>query len=511
MSASTELPGSLRRNPELDYSSPRALLDSLERRPPRRQFVRMRQADDHRALAALARDERVARLARGPQAVRLLWEVCQIPDFRNVMDEGHTRLLARIFNHLSGPEQRLPEAWVASQVSALDRPEGEVETLLGRIAHIRTWTYVSHRSSWLADSDHWQGQTRAVEDRLSDALHERLTQRFVDRRAAVLARHDPEDLLAEVTESGEVLVQGLLAGRLDGFRFVPDPEVREESRGLLAAANRALRADIDDRVSRFVAETRPPCVLTEAAHIAWRGSLVARLVAGEDLLSPRVEILPSNLLSAPLREAVRRRLAAWLDELLRETLGPLFSAREAELSGPARGLVFSVTESLGSVSRRVVAPQILSLSRSDRRELAALRLRLGRLAVFMPGLLTPEAIRLRGLLWGVRHGFSAAPPPDGRASAPLDPSLPPPLYAATGYQRLGSRAVRVDRLERLAAAAFRQARQGPFAATRELAAVAGCRPEDLAALLADLGFTADGQGRFARRERRRRGPRRRRP
>ncbi len=450
------------------------------------------------------------RLARGPETVRLLWEVCQVPDFRNVMDEGHTRLLARIFCHLSGPEHRLPEAWVASQVSSLDRTEGDVETLLARIAHIRTWTYVSHRSRWLADSGHWQGLTRAVEDRLSDALHERLTQQFVDRRAAVLARHDPEDLIAEVTESGEVLVQGLLAGRLDGFRFAPDPEVQEESRGLLAAANRALRADIGDRVGRFVAAPRPACVLTDAAHIAWQGSLVARLVAGEDLLSPRVEVLSSNLLSARLRESVRRRLAVWLDELQRKILALLYGARGAELSGPARGLVFSVTESLGSVPRRAVARQILSLSRSDRRELAGLRIRLGRLAVFMPGLLTPEAIRLRGLLWGVRHGFPDAALPDGRASMPLDPSLPSALYPATGYQLLGSRAVRVDRLESLAAAAFHQARQGPFAATPSLAAVAGCRPEELTALLVGLGFTPNGEGRFVRRERRHRGPRRRR-
>ncbi len=66
-------------------------------------------------------------------------------------------------------------------------------TLSGRLAQIRTWTYAAHRPGWVKDSAHWQAQTRAVEDRLSDALHEMLTQRFIDRRTSVLMRSLRED------------------------------------------------------------------------------------------------------------------------------------------------------------------------------------------------------------------------------------------------------------------------------------------------------------------------------
>ena len=487
------------RSSELDFGSPEALLRSLEQPPPAPQLVRVRQAEDHRALSALARDQEVARVARGPEAVRLLWEVCQIPDFRNTMDAAHARLLGRIYRHLSGPARRLPESWVAAQVAALDRTEGDVEMLLSRIAGIRTWTYVSHRAHWLSDASHWQDRTRGVEDRLSDALHERLTQQFVDRRAAVLARHDPGELIAAVTETGEVLIQGLLAGRLDGFRFVPDPQVRQESRGLLAVANRALRAHVGDRVGRLVEDADDAFALTIGGQIAWRGAPVARLLDTGDPLSPGVAVLPSDLLSTPLREDLRRRLAAWTSSHLRVALGPLFRAREASLSASARGLVFSLTDTLGLVPRRTVVPQLAALSPTDRRELARLGVRIGRLCVHVPGLLRPESLRLRRLVWGLRHDSTGLPLPEGRPSELLDPRVPAATYWACGYLPVEGLAVRADRLERLASEAWRLVRAGSFTATPELAGIVGRRPEEVSGLLAALGFVLGTDGRFARR------------
>ncbi|HYN04710.1 MAG TPA: helicase-related protein, partial [Vicinamibacteria bacterium] len=213
------------RTDALDFFSPLALLGSLDRPPPHPFLLRMRHAEDQAALAALTRDADVMALARDPDAVRLLWEVCRVPDFQGVVSEGHTRLLSRVFRFLREPAGRIPEDFLASHVKDIDRAEGDVETLLGRIAAIRTWTYISHRASWVPDPRFWQERTRAVEDRLSDALHGRLTQEFVDRPGTVIARHDPSELVTSVGGEGEGLVQGLRAGVLDGFRFRPDREV----------------------------------------------------------------------------------------------------------------------------------------------------------------------------------------------------------------------------------------------------------------------------------------------
>ncbi|HSB62154.1 MAG TPA: helicase-related protein, partial [Vicinamibacteria bacterium] len=484
------------RSSELDLSSPGRLLASLERQPPRPELLRMRQADDHRALAALAADPEVAARARGPEGVGLLWEVCRVPDFQSVMSEAHTRLLARMFHHLSGPGRRLPEDWVAAQVRDLDRTEGDVDALLERIAAIRTWTYVSHRPGWLSDAAHWQERTRAVEDRLSDALHERLTQQFVDRPSAVIARYDPSELVTVVAEGGEVLVQGLRAGVLEGFRFVPDRAVREGSKGLLAAANRTLRGGMRERVAALAQDPDPAFALDPSGHVLWRGAPVARLAAGESVLAPQVEVLPSELLDPPLREPVRRRVASWLDAQLGARLGPLLAAREAPLSGPARGLAFVLAEGLGAVPRRQVAAQVAALSAEDRRALARLGVTLGRLTVFVPGLLRPDALRLREQLFRIRHGGPRVPAPAGLPSVPLDPALSSAFYAACGYQAAGPRAVRVDRLDRVAAAAARLSREGPFTLPLEFGSALGCPASEVRAVLAAIGYVERG-GRFA--------------
>jgi ATP-dependent RNA helicase SUPV3L1/SUV3 len=486
------------RNPELSLDSPQALLRSLERRPPDPCLVRMRQADDQRALSALIGDPEIVRLARGREAVGLLWEVCRVPDFRNVMDEGHTRLLGQIFKHLRA-SAHLPEDWVAGQVTALDRSEGDVDALLSRIAHIRTWTYLAHRPGWLRDAVHWQQRSRAVEDRLSDALHERLTQQFVDHRVGALMRHDARDRPAEVSDSGEVLIQGLLAGRLEGFRFTPDSEVEARSRSLLAATNRALRASIADRVARFEGEGDDAFALTVGGQIAWRGAAVARLIAGEQALFPGVELLPSELLDSRLRERVRRRLTGWLAAHLATKLGTLFRLRDAAVAPAARGVVFSLLAGLGSVPRRQVARQLKALSPADRHQLSRLGVALGQRAVFLPTLLGPDKTRLRSLLWAVRERRHDLPLPEGRHSWPCDASVPAAYLPATGYMRVGQRAIRIDRLEHLLAVLRRHERGGQPAGSDELVSLAGCRREEIGEILAGLGWGSDGEGRIVRR------------
>jgi ATP-dependent RNA helicase SUPV3L1/SUV3 len=483
------------RSSELDYASAPALLASLERRPPHEWMRRMTDADDHRALRALLQDADVAGRLRGPESVRLLWDVCQVPDFEGTRSDGHTRLLAACFRHLSGPARRLPESWVAESVRDLDRQDGPLDLLLARLAGIRTWTYLAHRAGWLSDAAHWQERTRAVEDRLSDALHERLTEEYVDRPATILLRYDPAELITVVTDGGEVLVQGLRAGTVEGFRFRPDPALREGSKGLLAAANRTLRTVIRDRVKALAEDADDAVALLASGVLAWRGASVARLAAGDATLAPQVEVFASDLLDGPLREQVRRRLASWLERHVRALLAPLFVLRDEAPPGTARGLAFALGESLGTLARRSVAAQVAALTPDERRALARLGVTLGRLSVFLPALLRPDILRLRARLFVVRHGGPSAPAPDGIPSVPVDPSLPSAFYAACGYERVGPRAIRVDRLDRVVASLARLARGGPFPMPPETAKLLGVPPNEIASVLAALGYVERG-GRF---------------
>jgi ATP-dependent RNA helicase SUPV3L1/SUV3 len=488
------------RTDELDFFSPLSLLGSLDREPPHPFLLRMRHAEDQQALAGLTRDSETMDLARDPESVRLLWEVCQVPDFQGVVTEGHTRVLARVFAFLRGPSGRIAEDFLAARVKELDRTDGDVETLLGRIAGIRTWTYISNRSSWVPDPRFWQQRTRAAEDRLSDALHERLTQQFVDRHGTVIARHDPSELVTSVGADGEVLVQGLRAGVLEGFRFRPDRAVREGSRGLLAAANRALRDLVRERVEALERDESSRFSLGPGAEVLWQGAGVARLVAGESPLAPQVEVLASDLLDPPLRERLRRRLAAWLDAHLQSVLGPLFALRDGAPAGAARGLAFALAEGLGAVPRRTVARQVAALTPDERRDLGRLGVTTGRLAVFLRSLLQPEAMRLRARLYWVHAGRSAEAGPDGAPSVPRDARQPSAFYLACGYFPAGPCAVRLDRVEHAAAVASRLSRAGPFFPPRELPSILGCRPDEVPAILSAVGYV-ERDGRLERRPR----------
>ena len=402
--------------------------------------------------------------------MRLLWEVCQIPDFRKVLSDAHTRLLSQIYRHLMTPEARLPEEWVAKQVARMDKTEGDIDTLVSRIAHIRTWTYISHRPDWLTDPRHWQERARAIEDKLSDALHERLTQRFVDRRSAVLARTlaGGGELLAAVTAAGEVLVEGHHVGRLEGFHFTLDPEVREDDvRAFMSAARRALKDEIGRRVRLLEQAADDTIELRPDGVLCWQGHPVARLGSGPSILTPLVVPLHDDLFESGQRDRVRARLTRWVEAFIKDRLAPLFRLRDAELSGPARGLAFQLSESLGGLSRPGLELLIGGLSKADRQALAKLGVRLATSQVFMPALIKPRAVETRGLLWAVLHGGHAAmplpppTPPAGRVSVATD-AVPPDFWEAVGYPPMGPRALRADILERLERELYKRSSEGPL-------------------------------------------------
>ncbi|MCG8435727.1 MAG: helicase, partial [Gammaproteobacteria bacterium] len=239
------------RNSELDYSSLDALSASLQRPPTQAGLVRARNADDVIALEMLSRDSEISAIATSTAAIKRLWDVCQIPDYRNITGGDHATLLGRIYGFLMSDAGVIPADWMAQQLDYADRIDGDIDTLANRIAHVRTWTFIANRSNWLDDAETWRGKSRAIEDRLSDALHERLTQRFIDRRTSVLMKRlrEKDELMAE-TNDGRVLVEGEFVGRLEGFRFMPDnASDHAQGKALRAASMKVVAREISARAS----------------------------------------------------------------------------------------------------------------------------------------------------------------------------------------------------------------------------------------------------------------------
>jgi ATP-dependent RNA helicase SUPV3L1/SUV3 len=502
------------RNTALDFSSIGALQASLAETPKENGLTRAPIAEDILVLEHAARDDDIRALATTRAAVERLWDVCQVPDYRKISPATHAELATTLYGFLMR-EGAIPTDWFARQVDQADHADGDIDTLSNRIAHIRTWTFAANRPDWLADPEHWQGVTRAVEDKLSDALHERLTERFVDRRTSVLMRRLRENTVLEtdISKSGEVVVEGHAIGRLDGFMFTPDASsAGSEAKALAGAAQKALAGEIDARATRLAQAPDGQFVLATDGAIRWIGQPVGKLVAGEGVLKPRVRIIADEHLTGAPRDAVQARLDLWLKTHIERLLETLFRLSAAEdVTGMARGIAFQLTEALGVLDRQQVAEEVKGLDQTARATLRKYGVRFGAYHIYMPPLLKPAPRVLAAQLFALKHagpetkGIEAIEQlaGSGRTSIAADKDIPKLLYRTAGYRVCGERAVRVDILERLAdlirpALAWRSGSVGVkppgaidgfgFTVTVGMTSLAGCSGENFASVLRSLGY-----------------------
>lgn len=504
------------RNRKLDFSSIADLVTSLEQAPDNPVLVKAPLATDQRAFTTMASLVDIKDRVGSADRVEALWQVAQVPDYRKIAPANHADLLATMFRDICD-DGHIDEDWFANQVKQTDNAEGDIDALSNRIAHIRTWTYVSNRKSWLQDAAHWQAETRAIENRLSDALHERLTKRFVDRRTSVLMKRLRENTMleAEIAPSGAVMVEGHHVGELSGFRFTADAAADgPDAKAARAAAQKALASEIEARARRIGAAPNADIVLDSDGTLRWIGAPVGRLTNGETALKPRVILLADELLNGTARDGVVQRLERWIAHHIDTLLKPIVDLADAEdLSGLGRGIAFRLVEQLGTVDRREIANDLRQLDQDQRAQLRRKGVRFGAHHVFIPALLKPAPANLICLLWALAHdGMEAAGREDilaalsaGRTSMPVDPSFDTVLYRLAGFRPLGNKAVRVDMLERLAdfirpASGWRFDGQKPskrpdgawdgggFMITPAMLSILGASAEDMAAVLQGLGY-----------------------
>jgi ATP-dependent RNA helicase SUPV3L1/SUV3 len=502
------------RNTALDFSSVGALQASLAETPKQNGLTRAPLAEDILVLEHAVRDEDIRSLATTRQAVERLWDVCQVPDYRKISPATHAELATTLYGFLMR-EGTIPVDWFAHQVEQADRAEGDIDTLSNRIAHIRTWTFAANRPDWLVDPEHWQGVTRAVEDKLSDALHERLTERFVDRRTSVLMRRLRENAVLEtdISKSGEVVVEGHAIGRLDGFMFTPAASAAgSEAKALASATQKALAGEIDGRATRLAQAADGQFVLASDGIIRWLGQPVGKLFAAEESLKPRVRIIADEHLTGAPRDGVQARLDLWLKSHIERLLEPLFRLAAAEdITGIARGVAFQLMEALGVLERQKVADEVKGLEQPARATLRRYGVRFGAYHIYLPALLKPAPRVLATQLWALKHGGTEKKgleaieqlAASGRTSIATDEQISKPLYRIAGYRVCGARAVRVDILERLAdlmrpALAWRSGAAGAkppgaidgfgFTVTGGMTSLAGCSGENFASVLRSLGY-----------------------
>ncbi|MCL6698894.1 helicase [Sphingomonas sp. NSE70-1] len=505
------------RSADLDFTSVTDLIASLEAKSDDPLLKPAPLAIDLAVLKLLAEDPAIA--ATKASRARKLWAVCGLPDFRKVGPMHHARMIRRLFSYI-GEGGHIPHEWFAAEVTRLDNVAGDIEALADRLAGIRSWAYISQRSDWLADPPKWAERTRAVEARLSDALHERLTQRFVDRRTAVLVRdigaRGSDALPVTVAADGEVSVGPEPIGHLSGFEFRVDPLARlADKRLLLAAAERRLGDELDRRAAALCAAPDTEFRLVEEAGglaIGWDGHVLARLAPGRSLLEPAVRTARAlDRLSAERRTRLRSRLEKWVEAQISRhvpALRMLSNAAADPKSTPGvRALAAMLVDAGGQLPRRSIAAQLSALDKADRHALHRLRVRLGALDVYVQSLLKPAAQQWRAALLSVRAGQPMPRLPEPSA-AMLDGSADA-RGAALAFRRLGTDWLRIDLADRLATHAHHVRQHGgEDPVDRPLATSLGLDEPTVRHLMAEVGFVPAGESWAWRGHRR---PRRREP
>ena len=479
------------RNHRLDFSNLPSLIRSLEATPSREGLNLSAQAIDEIALKRFAEDEDVAHRVRDRVALERLWEVCQTPDFRKQSPDEHLRLLRALFDNLTTGRRRMPEDWMQGQFKGLDRIDGEIDTLATRLSGVRTLAYVANRPDWLVDPAHWQGVTHALEDRLSDALHEKLMARFIDRRTSVLMRQlgDRAEMLAGVAEDGAVTVEGHYVGRLNGLSFeAPKAASSLEEKALRGAAQRAVGPEVTRRLGRLAGEPDEAFSVMPDGAVLWQGAAAGVLTDGG-----KVRLL-GELGPEAARERARQRLQAFVAAERERRLDPLVRLErgmaEGKVRGLPRGIGHRLAEAGGLLDRRLVETDLKALSQAERRALRMLGVRIGAFSLFMPGLLAPEALAFAQAL----AGGTWRPPADSLSRLP-NPAPTPRALSARGLRAVGGYAVPAPQLEQLDELLRAGFRPGVGVTLDEAGRTAlGWSAAEAAVILRALGFTPAVRG-----------------
>ncbi len=485
------------RNPDLDHTSLPGLLDSLLVRPQRSGLAQPREGSDLRALQILANDGSVRRQASCPETVKLLWNACRIPDYLGIAAERHASLVREIFFALVSRGASLTNEWMANALGRINTCTEDIDALSVSLEHARTCQYVANQADWLPDPAHWREKTRAVEDAISDRLHRRLVDLFVDARASRIARlaRQGRKPVANVEGNGAVALEGAIVGRLDGFLFrreeqTGNPPTEAEAR----AASAAARAALSERVQTFLSADGSD-ITTEFRNLCWRGETVATLARSDDPLRPQVRAVMAEFAGSEERERVQSRLQNHLDAMLRRDLAPLFALRDDErLTPAARGIAYRMTEAFGILPRAAAADEVRALPQEERKLLRAHGVRFGSRYVFVPYLLKPAPTRLRLSIWSI--GAAPDPLPDppapGLVNVPADPECPNEYLRMCGFHRCAGRAVRIDMMERLVNL-VRDAEAGEewFAGTLDMLSITGSSAEVLREIMDGLGYEAE--------------------
>lgn len=493
------------RNKNLNFSSVNKLIESLKAIPNKIELGISRQADDLRALIRLSQDKEIIENANNKKNIQTLWETSQIPDFRNISEGEHSKIISLIFKELC-LNNKLSDEWLNSHIKSFDKYYGDINSLMMRLSGIRTWTYVSQKEKWLDNPVLWQKKTHEIEDKLSDALHNSLTERFVEKTSSKLRikYKDKKDILSGINDNGDVTVEGEYFGKIHGFKLIIEKSYSEQYlKQIRPAISKSIELEMKKKSLKILSSEFDAFTLNSDLFIYFNDEKIAGLKPGNNPLNPKISIICDEYLDSNIKKKIENKFLEWIQNYIKLNLREILSLENTDnLSPGAKGIAFRLLEELGLIRRNKIENEIKILDQKSRQELRKMGVKIGKFSIFFPATVKPKATELLISLWinyseknynqnDIKLIRENLPKP-GITSCALNQNISHEIYKVLGYLVIGKMVIRADIIERLDKIIYNEIdkdkKDKSFLVTDEMISLLGCSRENMKLIIKDLGF-----------------------
>jgi len=479
------------RNADLSFESEEKFLISLEKKPNDKSLIRTNESIDEIVLRFLLKKNKENNTYKNN--LKLLWECCQIPDFEKKAYGQHINIVETVFKFLSLKKKRIPNEYMKTQLSGLEKQHGNIDVLANRISNVRTWSYVANKKDWVENSDYWIQFTKNIEDTLSDRLHEELTKSFIDKKISILARGLKQDvsLETEVNEEHKVLIDKQYVGELKGLKFIIDftsKNLDVDLKSIKKAARKGVEIELIKRTKTIIKENE--LSIDFENKIVWQNNPVAKVKKGENYLAPEIEIIADDALPLDEKKELEKYLKNWIDSHINELLGDLINLTKIKIENQyLRALAYQLYENNGVLKRKDIDDITRLISKEERKKLWSMGIKIGRYHVFLPKMLKPKAVELRTMLWRTYNNvLSDLNIPKFGLNFVKNQNFNEKFLLLCGFEKFNDYFVRIDILEKLFINIIDTTVDRKFKISSEMMNLLGCTKEDFFILIKLMNY-----------------------
>jgi ATP-dependent RNA helicase SUPV3L1/SUV3 len=469
------------RNSNLNFNNADKLISSLEQKPENKNLIRANESVDEIVLRFLLKKN--IENNTYSKNLKLLWECCQIPDFEKKAYGHHINIVDTVFKFLCLKKKQIPNEYMKSQLSGLDKQHGNIDVLANRLSNVRTWAYVANKKNWVENADYWIQLTKSIEDNLSDRLHEELTKSFIDKKISILARGLKQDVVldTDIDEENKVKIDNQYIGELKGLKFLIDfvsNNLDVDLKSIKKAARLGIQAELIKRVQKIIKEKN--LFINDDGKILWNNNPIAKIKKGENYLSPEIEIIADDALPIENKNELRIFLEKWLQNYIEEDLKDLINLTKIKIEHQyLRALAYQLYENNGVLKRKEVDEIIKKISKEDRKKLWQMGIKIGRYHIFLPRMFKPKSVTLRTILWKIYYEInSKIEIPKFGLNFFESKNSNEKFLLLCGFEKFKNFFVRIDILEKLFLNIINKTENKQFKVSAEMMNLLGCTKDN---------------------------------